>query len=174
MPPHFIMDLMVKFIANIAMQSNLDINKNQVTTLPPSRMSKQFKERKETEVLVQDALERYVFDFFFFLVKCYDNLSLLCQVFEAERMVTRVGNFHRNCFSCIECNKKLDSTTCCEGKIDDNRKDNFFICFVQIYWLLFYILKKKVPMLKCIVNRAIRLNLVPKPEQSQRKDSKSM
>ena len=37
------------------------------------------------------------------------------QVFEAERMVTRVGNFHRNCFSCIECNKKLDSTTCCEG-----------------------------------------------------------
>jgi len=37
------------------------------------------------------------------------------KVFEAERMVTRVGNFHRNCFSCIECNKKLDSTTCCEG-----------------------------------------------------------
>jgi cysteine/glycine-rich protein len=36
-------------------------------------------------------------------------------VFEAERMVTRVGNFHRNCFSCIECNKKLDSTTVCEG-----------------------------------------------------------
>ena len=38
------------------------------------------------------------------------------QVFEAERMVTRVGNFHRNCFSCIECNKKLDSTTVCEGE----------------------------------------------------------
>lgn len=37
------------------------------------------------------------------------------KVFEAERMVTRVGNYHRNCFSCIECNKKLDSTTCCEG-----------------------------------------------------------
>ena len=37
------------------------------------------------------------------------------KVFEAERMVTRVGNFHKNCFSCIECNKKLDSTTCCEG-----------------------------------------------------------
>jgi len=36
-------------------------------------------------------------------------------VFEAERMVTRVGSFHRNCFSCIECNKKLDSTTVCEG-----------------------------------------------------------
>ena len=58
MPPHFIMDLMGKFIANIAMQSNLDINKNQVITPPPSRMSKQFRERKETEVLVQDALER--------------------------------------------------------------------------------------------------------------------
>ena len=77
MPPHFLMDLTEKFIANIAMQSNLDINKNQVTTRPLSRMSKQFKERKETEVLVQDALERYVFDYFFF-VKCYDNLSLLC------------------------------------------------------------------------------------------------
>jgi hypothetical protein len=37
------------------------------------------------------------------------------KVFEAERMVTRVGSFHRNCYSCIECNKKLDSTTCCEG-----------------------------------------------------------
>ena len=59
MPPHFIMDLTEKFIANIVMQSNLDINKNQVTTPPLSRMSKQFKERKETEVLVQDALERY-------------------------------------------------------------------------------------------------------------------
>ena len=59
MPRHFIMDLTEKFIVNIVMQSNLDINKNQVTTLPLSRMSKQFKERKETEVLVQDALERY-------------------------------------------------------------------------------------------------------------------
>ncbi|TRY73464.1 hypothetical protein TCAL_02229 [Tigriopus californicus] len=37
------------------------------------------------------------------------------KVFEAERMVTRVGSFHRNCFSCIDCNRKLDSTTCCEG-----------------------------------------------------------
>ena len=37
------------------------------------------------------------------------------KVFEAERMVTRVGSFHKNCFSCIECNKKLDSMTCCEG-----------------------------------------------------------
>ena len=64
MPRHFIMDLTERFIANIAMRSNLDINKNQVTTRPLSRMSKQFKERKETEVLVQDALERYVFDFF--------------------------------------------------------------------------------------------------------------
>ena len=59
MPRHFIMDLTERFIANIAMRSNLDINKNQVTTRPLSRMSKQFKERKETEVLVQDALERY-------------------------------------------------------------------------------------------------------------------
>ena len=41
--------------------------------------------------------------------RCYGK------VFEAERMVTRVGNYHKNCFSCIECNKKLDSTTCCEG-----------------------------------------------------------
>ena len=77
MPPHFLMDLTEKFIANIAMQSNLDINKNQVTTRPLSRMSKQFKERKETEVLVQDALERYNL-VYIFLVKCYDNLSLLC------------------------------------------------------------------------------------------------
>ena len=45
----------------------------------------------------------------------YDG-TYFFQVFEAERMVTRVGNFHRNCFSCIECNKKLDSTTVCEGE----------------------------------------------------------
>jgi len=37
------------------------------------------------------------------------------KVFEAERMVTRVGSYHKSCFSCIECSKKLDSTTCCEG-----------------------------------------------------------
>ena len=37
------------------------------------------------------------------------------QVFEAERMVTRIGSYHRNCFSCVECNKKLDSTDVCEG-----------------------------------------------------------
>ena len=37
------------------------------------------------------------------------------KVFEAERMVTRVGSYHKPCFSCIECNKKLDSVTCCEG-----------------------------------------------------------
>ena len=37
------------------------------------------------------------------------------KVFEAERCVTRVGSYHKGCFSCIECSKKLDSTTCCEG-----------------------------------------------------------
>lgn len=55
-------------------------------------------------------------------------------------MVTRVGNFHRNCFSCIECNKKLDSTTCCEGKIDDNRKDIFlFVLFKYIGYFFIYL-----------------------------------
>lgn len=38
------------------------------------------------------------------------------QVFEAEKMVTRIGCYHKNCFSCIECSRKLDSMTCCEGK----------------------------------------------------------
>ena len=37
------------------------------------------------------------------------------KVFEAEKCPTKVGPFHRNCFSCIECNRKLDSVTCCEG-----------------------------------------------------------
>jgi len=37
------------------------------------------------------------------------------KVFEAEKCTTRVGSFHTNCFSCIECTKKLDSMTCCEG-----------------------------------------------------------
>jgi len=40
-----------------------------------------------------------------------------CQgkVFEAEKCPTKVGPFHSNCFSCIECTRKLDSVTCCEG-----------------------------------------------------------
>jgi len=37
------------------------------------------------------------------------------KVFEAEKMVTRIGCYHKNCFSCIECARKLDSMTCCEG-----------------------------------------------------------
>jgi len=37
------------------------------------------------------------------------------KVFEAERMITRVGHFHKNCFSCVQCDKKLDSVSCCEG-----------------------------------------------------------
>merc|ERR1739846_216271 len=49
-----------------------------------------------------------------------ENDKLTCprcngKVFEAERMVTRIGSFHKSCFSCIECNKKLDSVTVCEG-----------------------------------------------------------
>ena len=38
------------------------------------------------------------------------------KVFEAERCVTRIGSYHKACFSCIECSKKLDSTTVCEGR----------------------------------------------------------
>jgi len=37
------------------------------------------------------------------------------KVFEAEKCPTKVGPFHKNCFSCIDCNRKLDSMTCCEG-----------------------------------------------------------
>ena len=37
------------------------------------------------------------------------------KVFEAEKCGTKVGPYHKNCFSCIECTRKLDSVTCCEG-----------------------------------------------------------
>jgi hypothetical protein len=37
------------------------------------------------------------------------------KVFEAEKCPTKVGPFHKNCFSCIECTRKLDSVICCEG-----------------------------------------------------------
>ena len=50
-----------------------------------------------------------------------ENDKLTCprcggKVFEAERMVTKIGSYHKACFSCIECAKKLDSTDVCEGK----------------------------------------------------------
>jgi len=49
-----------------------------------------------------------------------ENDKLTCprcggKVFEAERMVTKIGSYHKACFSCIECAKKLDSTDVCEG-----------------------------------------------------------
>jgi len=49
-----------------------------------------------------------------------ENDKLTCprcggKVFEAERMVTKIGSYHKSCFSCIECAKKLDSTDVCEG-----------------------------------------------------------
>ena len=54
-----------------------------------------------------------------------ENDKLTCprcggKVFEAERMVTKFGSYHKNCFSCIECAKKLDSTDVCEGNMFQN------------------------------------------------------
>merc|ERR1712223_1763706 len=84
--------------------------------------SKQFRERKETEVLVQDVLER-----------CSKQKEWSQELEISIEIVSVALNATRN-------------------------------------WILQ--LAVKVPMLKCIVNRVIRLNLVPKPEQSQRKVSK--
>ena len=61
-----------------------------------------------------------------------ENDKLTCprcggKVFEAERMVTKIGSYHKACFSCIECAKKLDSTDVCEGKSQPRKLENGII-----------------------------------------------
>ena len=65
-----------------------------------------------------------------------ENDKLTCprctgKVFEAERMVTRVGSYHKPCFSCIECSKKLDSVTCCEGMLRSLKHKHKFTYLVK-------------------------------------------
>ena len=57
------------------------------------------------------------------------------KVFEAERMVTRVGSYHKPCFSCIECSKKLDSTTCCEGNLVENYTNYWFTASINYSYM---------------------------------------
>ena len=111
MPLRFTMVSMEKCTANTAMRSTLDISKS--PAIKVGWTSKLLWARKANATLVRDVPERYFV--FFYGGNILSHLDLFLKVFEAERIVTRVGNYHKNCFSCIECNKKLDSTTCCEG-----------------------------------------------------------
>ena len=79
-------------------------------------------------------------------------------------MVTRVGNYHKNCFSCIDCNKKLDSTTCCEGK---------GIYSSEILSICHFLVGFQDQTKRFIVNPVIRLILVPRLEQNQKERQQS-
>ena len=64
-----------------------------------------------------------------------ENDKLTCprcggKVFEAERMVTKIGSYHKACFSCIECAKKLDSTDVCEGKSQPRKLKKASSCVI--------------------------------------------
>ena len=53
------------------------------------------------------------------------------KVFEAEKCVTKVGTFHSNYFSCIECTRKLDSVTCCKGPDGDIYCKGCYACYFE-------------------------------------------
>ena len=41
------------------------------------------------------------------------------QVFEAEKMITKRGWYHKKCFACCKCKTQLDYFNCIEGPDDD-------------------------------------------------------
>lgn len=47
------------------------------------------------------------------------NFSPLLQVFEAEKMITKRGWYHKKCFACCKCKTQLDYFNCIEGPDDD-------------------------------------------------------
>lgn len=59
------------------------------------------------------------------------NSLIFSKVFEAEKMTTRNRYFHRNCFSCCNCNHPLDYTTCMEGP---NNEIYCKTCYVKEYF----------------------------------------
>lgn len=44
---------------------------------------------------------------------------MLPQVFEAEKMNTKRGLYHKKCFACIKCRSQLGYFNCIEGPDDD-------------------------------------------------------
>jgi hypothetical protein len=53
------------------------------------------------------------------------------RVFEAEKMSTRNRLFHKQCFSCCQCNHGLDYTNCMEGP---NNEIYCKTCYVKEYF----------------------------------------
>ena len=37
------------------------------------------------------------------------------KVFDAEKMQMKVGNYHKKCFSCVQCSRNLDFSIACDG-----------------------------------------------------------
>ncbi len=44
-------------------------------------------------------------------------------------MVTRVGSYHKNCFSCFECNKKLVDIICTTSDIFPKKTKTYIFLF---------------------------------------------
>ena len=57
-----------------------------------------------------------------------DHFSL--QVFEAEKMNTKRGLYHKKCFACCKCKSQLDYFNCIEGPDDDIYCK---VCYLR-YW----------------------------------------
>ena len=54
------------------------------------------------------------------VIKTMDNDPDKCprcsgKVFDAEKMSMKVGNYHKKCFSCVSCSRKLDFSLACDG-----------------------------------------------------------
>ena len=52
------------------------------------------------------------------------------QVFEAEKMNTKRGLYHKKCFACCKCKSQLDYFNCIEGPDDDIYCK---VCYLR-YW----------------------------------------
>ena len=49
-----------------------------------------------------------------FFVKSSNGTCVCFQVYDAEKMVSHFGYYHRTCYNCHDCHLALDSTKTCE------------------------------------------------------------
>ena len=61
------------------------------------------------------------------IIKILKTLQIINQVFEAEKMNSKKGFYHKKCFSCIKCKVQTDYFNAIEGPDDEVRSGGSYL-----------------------------------------------